>query len=85
MIGMMDQNLDGKLEKAELRGQMGKMLLAHFDAIDTNHDGALDKAELKAAQGMFQMFQRRPSAADAFNGPTTPPAAPTASPTAGGR
>ncbi|HEY2752452.1 hypothetical protein [Phenylobacterium sp.] len=85
MIGMMDQNLDGKLEKSELRGQIGKMLLARFDAIDTNHDGALDKAELKAAQGMFQMFQRRPSAADAFNGPTTPPAAPAASPAAGGR
>jgi hypothetical protein len=71
--GFLDKDLDGKVEKSELRGQVGKSLLAQFDAIDTNHDGALDKAELKVAVGRMQMFRRR-SDAEQFNeaGPGKP-------------
>lgn len=70
MIGMMDDNIDGKLEKAELRGQMGAMIGKYFDVIDKNHDGGIDVAELKAAQAMMPQ-QRRRGAAEASNA-TTP-------------
>ncbi|THD63940.1 hypothetical protein, partial [Phenylobacterium sp.] len=82
LMGAMDKNLDGKLEKAELRGQMGKMLLAKFDEIDTNHDGVIDKAELKVALSKMGMGgQHHRADADSFDSPK--PAAST--PTAGGR
>jgi hypothetical protein len=61
LMGMMDDNLDGKLEKAELKGKMGEMLGKYFDMLDKNHDGALDKSELAAAQAM--MGPRRSAAA----------------------
>jgi peroxiredoxin len=60
-LGMMDDNIDGKLEKAELRGNLGGVLLRYFDLIDTNKDGYLDAGELKAAQAM--MARRRQAAA----------------------
>jgi hypothetical protein len=85
MLGFLDKNIDGKVEKAELRGQIGKMLLPQFDALDTDHDGSLDKAELKVAMTKMQMFQRRRNPAEDFNGPSPKPAgAAAASPTAGG-
>lgn len=60
MMGMLDDNLDGKLERAELinRGQMGDMLLKYFAMIDTNHDGALEPQELAAAQKMMRARHR---------------------------
>ncbi len=61
MIGMMDDNLDGKLQKAELKGQTGAMLLKYFDVLDKNHDGALDADELAAAQAL--VGNRRSAAA----------------------
>ncbi len=77
LIGMLDKDLDGKIEKSELRGQVGKMLAAKFDEIDADHDGSIDKAELKAAQAKMQMFgPRRPrSAAEQFNEGTSTPTA----------
>ncbi|THD71517.1 redoxin domain-containing protein [Phenylobacterium sp.] len=53
LLGMMDDNLDGKLEKAELKGSIGRQLLKYFDVLDKNHDGYLDASELAAAQGMM--------------------------------
>jgi hypothetical protein len=76
MLGMMDDNLDGKLQKAELRGRMGEMLGRFWATIDKNQDGALDRAELAAAQAM--MPQRRRGASQAANNAVAP------SPTAGG-
>jgi hypothetical protein len=81
LMGFLDKNLDGKVEKAELRGRMGKMLLAQWDGLDANHDGVIDKAELKAGQGKLRMFGGRRNAAEEFNGPGEPSAG--ASPTAG--
>jgi len=83
LMGILDKNLDGKIEKGELRGQMGKMLLAQWDGIDTDHDGSIDKAELKAGQGKLRMFGRHRNAAEEFNGPGEPSAGGGASPTAG--
>jgi len=81
LMGFIDKNVDGKVEKAELRGQIGKMLGAQWDAIDTNHDGVIDKLELAAGQSKLSMFGRRRNAAEEFNGPGEPSAAP---PAAGG-
>ncbi len=66
MFGMMDDNIDGKLQKAELRGQMGKMLAGYFGVIDKNNDGAIDKAEMKVAQAML------PAQGRGRRGPATP-------------
>ncbi len=52
MMGMMDENVDGKLQKAELRGEMGQSIAKYFVMIDKNKDGALDQAELSAMQAM---------------------------------
>jgi hypothetical protein len=84
LVGFLDKDLDGKVEKAELRGQIGKALSAQFDTFDANHDGALDKAELKVAMDKMGMMRRRaPTPAEQFNSPAASPAA--ATPTAGGR
>jgi hypothetical protein len=53
MLGMLDDNLDGKIEKFELKGQMGMMLGMAWNKLDTNGDGVLDKAEVAAASKMF--------------------------------
>ena len=51
MMGALDTNLDGKIEKSELRGPMGARLLAHFDELDKDHDGTLVADELAAVAG----------------------------------
>ncbi|HEY2359347.1 MAG TPA: hypothetical protein VGH86_18000, partial [Phenylobacterium sp.] len=84
MLGMLDQNIDGKIEKAELKGQMGDMIGKYFDQLDTNHDGALDKTELAAMQKMMGQQQRRRREAAATDAkPAAPAPAAAASPTAG--
>ncbi|WP_372786436.1 redoxin family protein [Phenylobacterium sp.] len=61
LMGMLDDNIDGKVEKAELKGRIGDQLAKFFDVLDKNHDGALDKSELAAAQAA--MGPRRSAAA----------------------
>jgi hypothetical protein len=68
MFGMMDDNIDGRLQKAELRGQMGQMIGRYFAVIDKDKDGSIDRAEMKAAQGMLPQQRRRGSEA-AKDGP----------------
>jgi len=67
MLGMMDDNIDGKLQKAELRGQMGQMLGRFWAAIDKNKDEALDRTELAAAQAMLPRGRRGGQSADGPN------------------
>jgi hypothetical protein len=50
MLGMLDTNLDGKVQQAELRGPIGNQLKPAFAQVDANHDGALDPTELAAMQ-----------------------------------
>jgi peroxiredoxin len=45
MIGSLDSNLDGYVEKSELKGPLSG-LQAKFDAVDVHHTGKLDAAEL---------------------------------------
>ncbi|HEY2358333.1 MAG TPA: redoxin family protein, partial [Phenylobacterium sp.] len=53
LMGMLDSNIDGKIQKSELRGQIGKMIGPRWEQLDTNRDGVLDKDELAAATKMM--------------------------------
>ncbi len=57
-IGMMDDNINGKIEMAELRGGAGNQLRGAFAMIDANKDGGLDQAELVAAQAALRGGRR---------------------------
>jgi thiol-disulfide isomerase/thioredoxin len=61
-MGIFDDNLDGVIQKSELKGKTGEALLARFDLLDTNHDGVLDMKELMAAQ---KAMGARPQTAEA--------------------
>jgi peroxiredoxin/mono/diheme cytochrome c family protein len=79
MIGVLDDNLDGKIELAELRGgpqSPGQTLKKYFAAIDTDHDGSIDKAEMAVAQKLLARGRR--SNAAATPAPAPLPAAPVA-------
>jgi hypothetical protein len=58
MLGMLDSNIDGKIQKAELKGQMGTMMSKYWDQLDANHDGAIDKTELAVMEKMMQSQRR---------------------------
>jgi Ca2+-binding EF-hand superfamily protein len=66
-MGVLDANMDGKIEKAELKpeSQIGAMLLKNWDAMDKNHDGVIDKDELAAAMKMMGGGRRRQEQAQA--------------------
>ena len=58
MMGSLDSNLDGFIEKNELKGPL-KYLQAKFDELDTNHDGKLDQAELSKAMPSRRMARSK--------------------------
>lgn len=60
MIGVMDDDMDAKLQPAELKGNLGETLKKYFAMIDANKDGGVDRKELEAAQKL--MPKRRPAA-----------------------
>jgi hypothetical protein len=47
-FGMMDDNLDNKLTKAEVETR-SPQIFAKFSEVDTNHDGVIDMKELNAS------------------------------------
>ncbi|MFC3078438.1 redoxin family protein [Phenylobacterium terrae] len=53
MLGMMDDNLDRKLQLTEARGRMGNLIRTNFAMIDTDKDGGLSQDELAAAQALM--------------------------------
>ena len=59
MMGVMDDDMDGKLQTAELKGQMGENLKKYASLIDTDKDGAISQAELTAAQKLMGGRGRR--------------------------
>jgi hypothetical protein len=78
MLGVLDDNLDGKLQPAELRGKPGEMLQKYFALIDKNKDGALDQDELEAAAKLMPRGRRtadmpaKPAPAPSATGASTP-------------
>jgi hypothetical protein len=76
ILGVMDDNIDGKLTPPELRGQMGDMLKKYFAMIDTDKDGGIDSKEFTAAQKLMPRRQR-PN-----NNPAAPPPVATGTPAA---
>ena len=47
LIGMMDVDFDGKIQKSELRGPLGDAIRPYFAQLDLNKDGGLDAKELE--------------------------------------
>jgi hypothetical protein len=81
MLDVMDDNMDGKLSLAELKGgpqSPGTMLKKFFPMVDTNHDGFIDAQELAAAAKLMpKRGGGRPAAAGpAPNAPPMPAATP---------
>ena len=87
MLDVMDDNMDGKLELAELKGgpaSPGTALKKFFPMVDTNHDGFADTTELAAAAKLLpQRGGGGARAAAASGAPAAQPAS-AASPAAGG-
>lgn len=59
LMGMLDDNLDGKVEKSELKGRIGEKVSQYFGLLDRNHDGVLDKTELAEVQKRMGRGERR--------------------------
>jgi peroxiredoxin len=76
MMGVLDDNLDGKLQQSELRGRQAAVLKANFALLDANKDGAADKDEMAAAM-KFLSNRNRQAAPPAAAAPAAE-AAPTA-------
>ncbi len=74
LIGMWDDNIDDKVQKDELRGQLGDMIKAQFTLADANKDGGIDAKEFEPIMKMMANARRPKPAADA---------APAAKPNAG--
>jgi len=82
LLGMLDANIDGKIEKAELKGQIGDQIGKYWDVLDKDHDGSIDKTELVAMQKMMGGRRRRESAGGEAK-PAAPAPAAASTPAAG--
>jgi mono/diheme cytochrome c family protein len=58
-LGMLDDDLDDKVSKGELKGRIAKALGPKFDELDTNKDGALDAKELSGAVSVLMTAFRQ--------------------------
>lgn len=74
MMGVLDDNMDGKLAMTELRGAQVAPIKANFALVDQNKDGFIDKEEMATAMKVMGA-RRGPAPATA----PTPAAKPTAS------
>jgi hypothetical protein len=73
LLGMMDDNIDDKLQKSELRGQFAQLAAAPgaFELGDANKDGGIDQPEFDKVLQMMQQM-RRPAAPAAAAAPAAP-------------
>ncbi|WP_293905013.1 redoxin domain-containing protein [Phenylobacterium sp.] len=84
LLGMFDDNMDGVIEKAELKGELGDKLAPYFAQMDQDKSGAISNDELMAALKVMSGGRRRQEAQQA-PAPAAPPAAPAAVRPGGGR
>ena len=59
LIGMMDANLDDKLQIDELRGDLGNAIRPRFALADQNKDGGIDAKEFEPIMKMMGGGGRR--------------------------
>jgi hypothetical protein len=52
MFGALDDNIDGKLQQAELKGSMANQLKTVFATLDKDGDGALNRSEVASQAGL---------------------------------
>ncbi len=66
-MGMMDDNIDGKLQKSELRSQFAQLAAAPgaFDMADADKDGGINQPELDKVLQMMQQMRRQAAPAPA--------------------
>lgn len=64
LMGVLDDNMDGRLDVAELRGKQGQYLKANLATLDVDRNGSLTQDELASA--------RRPRGGAAQSATTTP-------------
>jgi peroxiredoxin len=64
VLGMMDDNVDDKLQKSELRGPFAQMAAAPgaFEMADGDKDGGIDQAEFDRVMAMMQQMRRNQQA-----------------------
>ncbi|MBL8771730.1 MAG: redoxin domain-containing protein [Phenylobacterium sp.] len=80
LMGMFDDNLDGKIQVAEFRGELGDRLKPFFAQMDQDKSGGVENGELQAALKMMGNMRRRQQ--QSAEQPAAP--APVAKPAAGG-
>jgi peroxiredoxin len=82
MFGILDSNMDGKLEKSEATGRMGAMIAANFDKIDMEKKGYITPETLNTVMDMVYKSRRSKPAAPAATGDKTTAAPVAATPAA---
>jgi hypothetical protein len=83
LFGMFDDNMNGKIEQAEFKGELGDKLKPYFAQMDQNKSGGVENAELMAALKMMGGSGRRGD--QARQAPAAAPAKPASSAGGGGR
>jgi hypothetical protein len=63
LIGMMDPNLDGKIQLGELKGGIGDAIRPRFAMADANKDGGIDAKEFEPILQMMGNRRRAPAVA----------------------
>ena len=58
MMGALDENLDGKVQRVELPGRIEKAVGPHWASLDGNKDDVLDKSELSGAMKYLTEIMR---------------------------
>ncbi|MCP5433283.1 MAG: redoxin domain-containing protein [Alphaproteobacteria bacterium] len=60
LMGLLDDNIDDRIETAELKGRIGQGVKLAFPMLDKNGDGYLDAAELAPAGDLLSRRRRQP-------------------------
>ena len=57
-MGLLDANLDGKVDKTELHGRIGQMVLTNFDMLDADKDGFITATEARRTDALAEPPRR---------------------------
>jgi hypothetical protein len=79
IMGMFDDNVNGRVEQAELRGPMAAPFKAAWARLDANKDGGVDAAEMAVASELMRRGRRDGQAAETAAMPSGSAARPSAS------